>query len=72
MGQILEMPDNAINPFDSHIQKALRNDGKTGVMSITDFQKALKNDPRWATTKNAREEASGYANSILRSFGLLA
>jgi len=72
MGQILEIPDNAINVFDSHIQKALRNDGKTGVMSITDFQKALKNDPRWATTKNAREEASGYANSILKSFGLRA
>ena len=72
MGQILEMPDNAINPFDPHIQRALRNDGKQGVMSITDFQRALKNDPRWATTKNAREEASGYANSILKSFGLMA
>ena len=72
MGQILELPDNAINPFDPHIQKALHNDGKQGVMSITDFQRALKNDPRWATTKNAREEASGYANNILKSFGLLA
>ena len=72
MGQILEIPDNSLDPFDPHIQKALHNDGKQGVMSVTDFQRALKNDPRWATTKNAREEASGYANEILKSFGLLA
>jgi len=71
-GQILEMPDNAIDPFDSDVQAALRNDGKPGVMSFTDFQKRLKKDPRWATTKNAREEASGYANEILKSFGLMA
>lgn len=71
-GQILEMPDNAIDPFDPDIQAALRNDGKAGVMSFTDFQKRLKKDPRWALTKNAREEASGYANEILKSFGLMA
>jgi hypothetical protein len=71
-GQILEMPDNAIDPFDPDVQAALRNDGKPGVMSFTDFQKRLKKDPRWATTKNAREEASGYANEILKSFGLMA
>jgi hypothetical protein len=71
-GQILEMPDNAIDPFDPDVQAALRNDGKAGVMSFTDFQKRLKKDPRWALTKNAREEASGYANEILKSFGLMA
>lgn len=71
-GQILEMPDNAIDPFDPDVQAALRNDGKPGVMSFTDFQKRLKKDPRWALTKNAREEASGYANEILKSFGLMA
>lgn len=70
-GQILELPDNAIDPFDTDVQAALRNDGKPGVMSYTDFQTRLKNDPRWAKTKNAREEASGYANEILKSFGLM-
>jgi type III secretion system FlhB-like substrate exporter len=70
-GQILELPDNSIDPFDPDVQAALRNDGKPGVMSYTDFNKRLKNDPRWAKTKNAREEASSYANEILKSFGLM-
>jgi hypothetical protein len=70
-GQILEMPDNSIDPFDPDVQAALRNDGKPGVMTYTDFQRRLKKDPRWAKTKNAREEATGYANEILKSFGLM-
>jgi hypothetical protein len=70
-GKILELPDNAVDVFDEDIQKALRNDGKPGVMSLTDYQIALRKDPRWSKTSNAREEASSYANSILKSFGVI-
>jgi hypothetical protein len=70
-GKILEMPDEAVDIFDEDIQSALRNDGKTGVMSLTDYQIKLRNDPRWSKTQNAREEAAGYAQSILKSFGLI-
>jgi hypothetical protein len=70
-GKVLELPDEAVDIFDEDIQQALRNDGKTGVMSLTDYQIKLRNDPRWSKTQNAREEAAGYAQSILKSFGLI-
>lgn len=70
-GQLLEMPDNAIDVFDTDIQSALRNDGKQGVMSFSDFRRGIKQNPLWAKTQNAREEAANYADTILRSFGLI-
>jgi hypothetical protein len=57
--------------FDPDIQKALHNDGKAGVMNLNDFIVNLKKKPEWAKTTNAREEASNYANVILKSFGLV-
>jgi hypothetical protein len=75
-GQILEMPDNAVSVFDEDIQAALKNEGKEGVMTLTDYQKFLRTDPKtkqqWLKTKGAKEEAAGYANEILKSFGLMA
>ena len=72
MGQTLELPDNSIDiTKDNYIQQALKNNGQEGSMNLNDFQLGLRKDPRWAKTKNAREEASGYVNSILSSFGLV-
>jgi len=72
MGQTLELPDNSIDiTKDTHIQNALKNGGQEGSMNLNDFQLSLRKDPRWAKTKNAKEEASGYVNSILSSFGLV-
>jgi len=72
MGQTLELPDNSIDiTKDNYIQQALKNNGQEGSMNLNDFQLSLRKDARWAKTKNAREEASGYVNSILSSFGLV-
>jgi hypothetical protein len=72
MGQTLELPDNSIDiTKDTHIQNALKNGGQEGSMNLNDFQLSLRKDARWAKTKNAKEEASGYVNSILSSFGLV-
>lgn len=80
-GQILELPDDAISIFDEDIQAALSNRDesgaqKAGVMTLTDYQKLLRTNPKtkelWLKTKGAREEASNYATSILRMFGLMA
>lgn len=72
MSRTLEIPANSINVFDKRIQKALANNGKPGVMTTTDFEVLLRNEPEWAKTKNAKEEAASYATSILQSFGLMA
>jgi hypothetical protein len=79
--QLLEIPSSEVSIFDEDIQAALANRDmtgaqKAGVMSYTDYEKMLRTSPKtkqkWLQTKKAKEEAAGYANSILRSFGLQA
>lgn len=65
--QTLELNMDAIDVFDKDIQ-----DGLTGNLSMTDFNKRLRQNPAWANTKNAKEEAANYATDILKSFGLMA
>jgi hypothetical protein len=65
--QVLELSMDSIDVFDRDIQ-----DGLAGNMTMTDFNKKLRQNPKWATTKNAKEEAANYATDILKSFGLMA
>lgn len=80
-GRLLGVPDNSISIFDEDIQAALANRDasgaqKAGVMSIKDYEKLLRTNPKtkgaWLNSPGAKEEASGYALEILRSFGLMA
>jgi hypothetical protein len=80
-GRLLGIPDNTISIFDEDIQAALANRDasgaqKAGVMSIKDYEKLLRTSPKtkgaWLNSPGAKEEASGYALEILRSFGLMA
>jgi hypothetical protein len=64
--QTLELNMDAIDVFDKDIQ-----DGLTGNLSMTDFNKRLRKNSAWANTKNAKEEAANYATDILKSFGLM-
>ena len=72
MGRTLEINPDSIDALDPTIQTALKNNGNKGTMNLTDFDRMLRNDARWAKTKNAREEASGYALEVLKDFGLMA
>jgi len=80
-GKLLGIPDNSISIFDEDIQAAMSNRDasgaqKAGVMSIKDYEKLLRTNPKtkqkWLESPGAREEASGYALEIIRSFGLMA
>ena len=64
--QTLELNMDGIDVFDKDIQ-----DGLTGNLSMTDFNKRLRKNSAWANTKNAKEEAANYATDILKSFGLM-
>jgi hypothetical protein len=72
MRQVLEIPESQIDTMNPTIQMALKNNGNKGAMNLTEFERALKKDPRWGNTSNALETAAGYANNILRNFGLIA
>jgi len=65
--QTLELNADNMDIFDGDIQDAIN-----GNMSMTDFNKKLRQNPAWAKTKNAKEEAANYATDILKSFGLMA
>lgn len=72
MRQILEIPESQIDTMNPTIQMALKNNGNKGAMNLTEFERALKKDPRWGNTSNALETAARYANDILKNFGLIA
>ena len=74
MSDILEVPDTAIDLFDPKIRSAMAYttpDGKVGTKSIYDFEKELRQDPRWQYTNNARQAASSVANTVLKDFGFV-
>jgi len=74
MSDILEIPDTGIDMFDPKVRNALAftlPDGKVGAKSIYDFEKELRQDPRWQYTKNAREQASSIATTVLKDFGFM-
>lgn len=73
--KITGTPVQSIKLDNKIIQKALLNNGNQGVMQQYDFENLIRTSPEtkglWLKTPDAREEASGYALSILRSFGLM-
>jgi hypothetical protein len=74
MSNILEVPDTGIDLFDPKIRSAMAYtlpDGKVGTKSIYDFEKELRQDPRWQYTNNARQQASSVATTVLKDFGFM-
>lgn len=84
MAKTLEIPDQAININDRHIQAALtykpatpaegaNNSGHkptapTG-MPLWQFEQQLKNDPRWLKTKSAQDSVMAGARQVLTDMG---
>lgn len=66
MARILELTPDSIQLNDPTLQQAYAGDKE---MTLFDFDRALRKDPRWQYTDNAREEVSTAALGILRDFG---
>ena len=74
MSNILEIPYSAVDLFDPKIRSALSYtlpDGKVGTKSIYDFEKELRQDPRWQYTNNAKEAVSNSVTKVLKDFGFM-
>ena len=76
MANTLELDPNSIALSDPTLMKALQGTttttaGKTTATSTTlyDFQRQLRNDPRWAQTQNAKDTISTALVHIGRDFG---
>ena len=68
MAQMLELNPASITIDNNKIQKALTGEK---LKPLYEFEMDLRNDPEWQFTNNARDEASNYAYTILRDFGLI-
>jgi hypothetical protein len=66
MASLLEVTPDTIDLDDPILRSAY---GQDKEMSIFDFKRAVRKDPRWQYTDNAREEVSSAALGILRDFG---
>lgn len=66
MASTLEISPETINLNDKTLRSAV---GPDKEMSIYEFQRTLRKDPRWEYTNNAREEAYSAVNKILQDFG---
>lgn len=66
----LEIDPSSIDLTDKNIQKALHGDGKE-AMPLWAFNQALKQDPRWQHTDNAKNSAYDVVAQIGKDWGFM-
>lgn len=75
MADTLEIPVEDVTLADPHIKNALGGldvtTGEPTAMGLWDFEKSLRSDPRWARTKQAKDQADAATMSVLQSFGFM-
>ena len=73
MTKLLEINGQNVTLNDPLIQKALQSrdpKGQPTTQTLYEFEQVLRNDARWARTKNAQDQMSSTANEVLKTFGL--
>lgn len=68
MAALLELDPGAISLDDPVLRSAI---GPDKEMSLYDFQRVVRKDPRWSYTDNAKQETSDIALRILQNFGFM-
>ncbi len=66
MASVLEVNPDSISLNDPTLRGAI---GQDREMTLYDFQRSLRKDPRWQYTDNARQEVSDAALKVLQDFG---
>lgn len=67
MSETLEISPDSINLNDPYIQRAMMGNE---AMPLWEFQRQLRNDPRWMNTNYAQNEITGVADAVMEMFGL--
>lgn len=73
MSQTLELDPNNISLNDPYIRDALGGFSSTGdpqATNLWDFQKKLRQDPRWMNTLQANNEITNGFEGVLKMFGI--
>lgn len=66
MAATLELNSDAIDLNDPTLRAGI---GPDKEVSLYEYQRMLRKDPRWQYTNNAREDVSNSALTVLRNFG---
>ena len=66
LAQTLEVNPNSITLNDPTLRMAI---GPDKEMSLYEYQRSLRKDPRWQYTDQARQEVSSTASRVLKDFG---
>lgn len=72
MANVLETPDSEITLNDAFVRKALQHkgaDGKPAAMPLYEFERQLKDDPRWGQTKQAKNETYALLQQLGKDWG---
>jgi hypothetical protein len=71
----LEVPETQVTLNDTYIKKALSQTGQDGVtrssMPMWQFERLLKDDPRYDRTQQAKDDAFTTLNKIGKDFGFV-
>lgn len=70
--QLLEIPEEELGWNDNIIKKAMQGvgpDGKPGVVPLWEYERMVRQDPRWQKTDNAYRTYTDVGTAILRTFG---
>lgn len=69
--QLLEMGPGSVNIQTPMIKQALQytQDGQPTAMPMYDFEKSVRQDPRWLSTDNAQDAFMSNAHQVLVNFG---
>lgn len=76
MARVLEINPEELDLFDPTLRKVFQATDPTTGQPVTkplwQFERELKNDERWKTTNNARDELMTAGQKVLRDFGLVS
>lgn len=74
MAQEFEIDPNNITLNDPYIRAALTgidDQGNPAATNLWEFQKKLRNDPRWMNTAKAQNEVTSVTGRVMQMFGLM-
>lgn len=72
IARLLEMNEDDIDLSDGLLQRGLQamgDDGKPRMMPLWEFEKQVREDPRWQQTNNAYEAYAQMTDRVLSMFG---
>lgn len=71
MANTFEVGVDTIKLDDPYIKSVMQGDANGQKKTQWQFEQDLRKDPRWQTTKNAKESTQTVVNDILSTFGLV-